>query len=164
MTTTGELLNYLSVNQALFRIRTHLPTLTSRAIAVANHVSEESVARILVFKADSQYWMAVYPGDSQLNKEAVCRGLNIERIEKVNEWDLERLFPGCETGAIPPFGNLFGLNVIVDSSFPRIGQMVFNVCSRSSSVTIEWSDFDRLVHPCVAPFAEPASVVLEYVH
>lgn len=160
MAPTAELIKYLTDNHIKFSVTSHVPTHTSRAIAMANHVSEECVSTVRVFRASQKYWLAVVPGHSQLNMDELCRALGAEVIP-VSELDAERLFPECESGALPPFGKLFGMNVIVDATFQRTGWLVFNACRHAVSVKMEWNAFERLEHPRVAQIVESADIFEE---
>lgn len=155
MATTTDLAAYLSDNHVSYRIRSHVPTYSVGALAAVNHASESEVARNLVFEAGGKFWMTVFPGDLQLDPDALRRVLKTQHVREAVESELRGLFPACEVEAIPPFGNLYGVNVVADPSFERTGLMVFNACSRSSSIIIAWSAFRRLVRPVLARITEP---------
>jgi Ala-tRNA(Pro) deacylase len=63
---------------------------------------------------------------------------------------VHEVFPDCETGAMPPFGNLYGLPVYVDRHLARERELVFQAGNHREAVRVEYSDFERLVHPTVA--------------
>lgn len=155
MATTTDLASYLNDNNVKFRIRLHLPTYTAHALAAANHVHVSAVAQTVVVQAEGKYWMTVFPGDMQLNATALARVLESEHVHEASAWDLQGLFPDCDIDSLPPFGNLYGLDVIADPSLEQAGTIVFHACSRTSSVTVEWSAFKRLVRPVLAHIAEP---------
>jgi Ala-tRNA(Pro) deacylase len=64
------------------------------------------------------------------------------------------IFPDCETGAMSPFGNLYGLPVYVDTHLAREPELVFQAGNHTEAVRVHWADFKRLVHPTVAEFCK----------
>lgn len=160
MAPTADLIKYLTDNHVAFNALSHVPTHTSRAVAMANHVSEECVSTVRVFRALQKYWLAVLPGNSQLNIDELRRLLSAD-VSPVSDWDVERLFPECESGALPPFGKLYGMNVIADATFQRTGRMVFNACCHTVSIAMDWSAFERLEHPQIAQIVESADILEE---
>jgi Ala-tRNA(Pro) deacylase len=60
--------------------------------------------------------------------------------------------PGCETGAMPPFGNLYGLPVYVDQTLTRDEEIDFNAGSHTELLQLAYADFERLVKPQVTSF------------
>ena len=82
-----------------------------------------------------------------------------EQVELAGEEEFERLFPGCELGAMPPFGNLFDMQVFVDRSLAEHEAIAFNAGSHIELVRLGYADFERLVQPSSAEFAtHPAAV------
>jgi Ala-tRNA(Pro) deacylase len=75
-------------------------------------------------------------------------------VELEQEREFRDLFPGCETGAEPPFGNLFGLDTIVDTALTENDEIVFNAGSHWQTVRMRYEDYERLAHPRIATFAE----------
>ncbi|MEW6270000.1 MAG: YbaK/EbsC family protein [Thermodesulfobacteriota bacterium] len=76
-------------------------------------------------------------------------------LHLASEDDLRRLFPRCEPGAMPPFGNLYGLPVWVDEPLSRQREIVFNAGTHTQTVHMAYADFARLVEPRVASFGKP---------
>ncbi len=159
MATTIDIASYLNDNNVKFRIRLHVPTYTVHALAAANHVPVRTVAQNLVVEAEGKNWMAVFPGDMQVNPVSLCQALGSTHVQDLSGWELQGIFPDCDIDTVPPFGNLYGLHVVADPSFEREGLMVFHACSRSSSITLDWGAFTRLVRPVLAPIAEPVHLL-----
>ncbi len=159
MATTTDLTAYLSNNNVSYRIRVHVPTYSVSGLAAANHASEKEIARNRVFEAENTLWMAVFPGNLEIEMDALRRALHTTHVRELADSDLKDIFPDCDVEAIPPFGNLYGLNVIADPHFERNGLMVFNACSPTSSIIIAWSEFRRLVRPVIARITEPVHLL-----
>jgi Ala-tRNA(Pro) deacylase len=69
------------------------------------------------------------------------------------EQEFAGLFPQCQAGAMPPFGNLYGLSVWVDEGLTADDKIVFNAGTHTDTVRLRYSDFARLVQPKVARLA-----------
>jgi Ala-tRNA(Pro) deacylase len=154
MATPADVINYLSDNTATFRVLTHVPLYSSQDLARAHHVMNDEVAEYTLFKADHRFVLAVMPAGSVVSEPDLRRVLQARELKKASMWDTERLFPGCELGAAPLLGNLFGLTVVADSTFEKHGRIVFHVCNRATSIMINWRDYKFAVDPIVAAIVE----------
>jgi len=155
MATQANIFNYLTDNAATFRVLTHPPLFTAQDLARAHHVVKDEVADHAVYRADYRFVLAVVPAGSTINEPNLRHVLQARDIVKASDWDIERLFPGCELGAAPLLGNLFGLTVVADSAFEKRGRIVFHVCSRATSIMMSWRDYKNAADPIVAAIAGP---------
>jgi Ala-tRNA(Pro) deacylase len=80
--------------------------------------------------------------------------LKSKHVHLASEEDLQQIFPDCEVGAMPPFGNLYALPVYADKSLADDNVIVFNACSHTRSIRLKMYDFLRLVKPVVAEFSQ----------
>jgi Ala-tRNA(Pro) deacylase len=76
------------------------------------------------------------------------------RVELANEWEFAQLFPDCDVGAMPPFGNLYGLPVYVAETLTTGEEIAFNACSHSELIKLAYRDFEKLVKPTVLRFCQ----------
>jgi Ala-tRNA(Pro) deacylase len=97
--------------------------------------------------------MVVLRADQRLNERLLKRLLAATSVRLAHEEDLEALFPGCDLGAMPPFGNLYGLPVIVDQALTEDDDIVFNACKYTESIRMKYRDYERLVRPLIGRFA-----------
>jgi Ala-tRNA(Pro) deacylase len=102
--------------------------------------------------------MAVLPGDSVVDLEQLRLDLGLSRLRLATEAELKELFPPCELGAMPPFGNLFGLPVYVDSRLAGEDMVAFNAGTHRDVIHMHFADYERLVNPSVVPFARRATM------
>jgi Ala-tRNA(Pro) deacylase len=158
MTTVLDLVTYLREQGVEFRVTAHLPAYSTRALAAANHLAIGEVVHAEVYKVGGLYWMAIVPGDAIADREKLRAALHAAEIDPVDQNELEAKVPGCEAGAIPPLGNLFGMRVIADMSLAHLDRIVFHACSHTESMMMEWADFIRLVKPLVASIAERSRI------
>lgn len=154
MAKTFDLVRYLTANGVGFRLLRHVPAFSAHEVAHATHVPDKALAKTLLVKAGQVYWMAVLRADQRLSERLLKRVLEVHHVHLAHEEDLDLLFPDCEVGAMPPFGNLYGFPVIVDSTLAHDDEIVFNACTHSDSISMKFSDFERLVHPMIAEIAQ----------
>jgi Ala-tRNA(Pro) deacylase len=74
-------------------------------------------------------------------------------VELATETDFKGLFPECELGAMPPFGNLYDMPVFAASSLAEDEEIAFNAGSHRELVKMKYEDFARLVRPQVKKFS-----------
>jgi Ala-tRNA(Pro) deacylase len=73
-------------------------------------------------------------------------------VELAKEKEFKHLFPGCDLGAMPPFGSLFGLRTFVAEELTEDDFIAFNAGSLTDVIKLEYREFERLVQPRVLPF------------
>jgi Ala-tRNA(Pro) deacylase len=130
-----------------------MPAFSAHNVAMATHAPDREMAKTLVVQAGKQKWLAVLRADCRIDQRLLRHALETHSIHFVSEEELETLFPNCEVGAMPPFGNLYGLPVIVDKSLAEDEEIIFNACTHTESVRMKFEDFERLVKPMVMEFA-----------
>jgi Ala-tRNA(Pro) deacylase len=106
----------------------------------------------MVKKENGTPVMLVLPASHKVDFAQLREVLGV-RAELEQEREFRDLFSGCETGAEPPFGNLFNLDTIVDPALARDEEIVFNAGSHWQTVRMRYADYAHLVRPRVAPFA-----------
>jgi Ala-tRNA(Pro) deacylase len=102
--------------------------------------------------------MAVLTGDSVVDLEQLRLDLGLARLRLATEAELNELFPTCELGAMPPFGNLFALPVYVDGRLAGEDMILFNAGTHRDVIHMHFQDFQRLVNPSVVAFARRVAV------
>ncbi len=153
MAKTSDLIKYLNANNVSYQLLRHVPAFRAHEVAMATHVPDRNLAKTLLVKAGQVYWMVVLRGDQRLDEKALKRVLEVHHVHLAHEEDLDHLFPDCEVGAMPPFGNLYGFPVVVDQALPEDDEIVFNACTHTDSIRMKFSDFERLVRPMIAHIA-----------
>jgi len=132
----------------------HSPAFTAQEIAASAHVSGKELAKTVMVKIDGQMAMAVLPGSRSVDFGLLEAAAGAKKVDLAAEAEFRELFPECETGAMPPFGNLYGLPVFADESLTRDEQIAFNAGSHKELVKLAWRDFERIVQPRIAAFAK----------
>ena len=154
MAKITDLLKYLQDNKVHHQLIEHETAYTAHEVARSARVPEGELAKTIIVRADGGFWMAVLRGDQIVDINLLKKALEAKEVHFAHEEDLDFLFPDCQTGAMPPFGNLYGVPVVVDLALASDEEIVFNACSHTRAIKMKFSDFSRLVRPRVAAFAQ----------
>jgi len=146
---TRKLERFLDENHVKYVTLSHSQAFTAQEIAAAAHLPGREVAKTVMVELDGELAMAVVPAPRQVDLEAVRELADADRADLADESEFETAFPECESGAMPPFGNLWGMQVYVDEALTRDEQISFNGGSHTELVQIPYEEFERLVHPRV---------------
>jgi prolyl-tRNA editing enzyme YbaK/EbsC (Cys-tRNA(Pro) deacylase) len=150
---TERLVTWLTAAGVPFRVLHHPPVRTSAEAAAARGTALEAGAKALVVRADDHPLHLVLPADLRVDNARLRALLNARRLRFVTPDELLAL-TGCAPGAVPPFGNLFGLEVLVEEELTRVDEIAFNAGSREVSLTMRCADFLRLAGARIARFAQ----------
>ena len=154
MAKLGDVIDYLKRNSVQYEVIEHAPAFSAHEVAIVSHVPEKDLAKTLVVNTDGKYCMVVMPADHRLNDHLLNDVLKGKHIHLASEEDLQQIFPDCDVGAMPPFGNLYALPVYVDTTLANDEVIVFNACSHTRSIRLKMYDYLRLVKPIVAEFSQ----------
>jgi Ala-tRNA(Pro) deacylase len=139
-----EFLDAQDVNYTSIR---HTQAYTAVDIARSAHLKDKDLAKTVMLKMDGRLAMAVLPASRKVHVERLRRELGARSVVVAREEDFQDDFPGCELGAMPPFGNLFRMDVYVEPHLAEDREIAFNAGSHSELVQMNYKDFERLVHP-----------------
>lgn len=132
-----------------YEVYTHALAYTAQEVAARQHVSGNELAKVVMIEADEQLVMAVVRGNDKVNLHIVEDSLAARNARLATEDEFIARFPECEIGAMPPFGNLFGLKVYVDPALTKDEYIYFNAGNHVQTVRLKYIDFARLVQPQV---------------
>lgn len=147
---TMSLLDAESVD---YQILPHEPDYTAQETARHTHTSGWDFAKVVVIVTGDGYACVVLPAPRKLDParaERHCR----KPVRLVAEDEMALLFPDCEVGAEPPFGNLYALPVYVSPELAAHERITFNAGTHRDAVRMRYRDFERLVRPAVLDLAE----------
>jgi Ala-tRNA(Pro) deacylase len=153
MAKIGDMVDYLKRNGVSYEIIEHVAAFSAHEVAVASHVQDKDLAKTLVVLADDKYCMVVMPADHRLDMHKLGEIIKAKHVHLAQEENLKSLFPDCELGAMPPFGNLYALEVYMDKVLVTDDKIVFNACSHTKSIRLKMQDYIRLVEPVIAEFS-----------
>jgi Ala-tRNA(Pro) deacylase len=133
-----------------YEVYTHPLAYTAQEIAEKQHVSGKEMAKVVMLEVDDALVMGVIAASSKIHLNTSRASLGASTVRLATEDEFTARFPECEIGAMPPFGNLFGLKVVVDPALEQDEYIYFNAGSHVQTVRMRYKDFAELVKPQVA--------------
>jgi Ala-tRNA(Pro) deacylase len=156
-----RLQSYLDSHKIPYQVVNHSIAYTAREAADSLHIPANTFAKVVVIKTEGRYLMAVLPSTWKVDLKRLEEVLECPYVRLATEDELAILFPDCEIGSMPPFGNLYGTPVYVDATLTQDEEIVFDAGSHVGAIKMRYKDFADLVRPQVAEFhREPTK--LEY--
>jgi len=149
----NALKEFLDRNRAKYVVITHSPEFTAQEIAASAHISGRELAKTVIVKLDGRLAMAVLPASRSVDFDLLRAVAGVKSAELAKESEFQDRFPNCEIGAMPPFGNLYGMDVFADESLTEDQQIAFNAGTHRELVQMAYKDFERLVRPRIGRFA-----------
>jgi Ala-tRNA(Pro) deacylase len=130
----------------------HSPAYTAQEVAASAHVTGRELAKTVIVQLDGEMAMAVLPANRKIVLQDLREVTGSEQVKFVAEEDFKQKFPDCETGAMPPFGNLYSMEVYAAASLSENAEIAFNAGSHTEVIKLAYADFERLVKPKVVSF------------
>lgn len=152
-----RLKEYLTNNNVKYVSIVHSEAYTAQEIAASAHVSGKELAKTVIIKKDGKMAMAVLPASHKIEWDLLKGAAGAVRIELASEQEFIEMFPDCEIGAMPPFGNLYGMEVFVEESLTKDKEIAFNAGSHIELIKLAYEDFSRLVKPSIVKFSSDFS-------
>src|SRR6202451_1270891 len=131
----------------------HSVAYTAGGIAALTHIPGKEVAKTVIVKIDDALAMAVVSASQHVDLELLKAATKAKLVQLAAEDEFKNRFPDCETGAMPPFGNLYGMPVYVDETLAEDREIAFNAGSHYELIKMKNADFERLVKPEVMEFS-----------
>jgi Ala-tRNA(Pro) deacylase len=131
----------------------HSIVYTAQEVAASAHVRGREMAKTVIVRIDGKLAMAVLQASPKVDVNLLREATGADHVEIAAEEDFRDAFPGCELGAMPPFGNLYGMDVYVDPRLTRDKEIAFNAGTHRELIRMAYADFERLVHPKVVALA-----------
>ena len=148
-----ELKQFLDENNIKYVTVTHSTAYTAQEVAALTHTKGKDFAKTVMVMLDGMLAMTVVPASYQVDMSRLKEGSRANTVALASESEFRPRFPGCETGAMSPFGNLFDMEVFVDESLTKDLEITFNAGSHNELIRLPYEDFERLVKPKVLKFA-----------
>jgi Ala-tRNA(Pro) deacylase len=148
---------FLDESHAEYTHTVHSIAYTAREVALAEHLPAREVAKTVVVHGDNGYHMLVLPASKLVDFQEVRIALGLSHARMVPETELNRLFPDCELGAMPPVGNLYGIPVYLDGALAAEDVITFNAGTHRDVVHMRLAEYRRLVRPTIVSLAREAA-------
>jgi Ala-tRNA(Pro) deacylase len=130
----------------------HSPAYTAQEVAASAHIAGRLMAKVVIVELDGEMAMAVLPANRKVVLQDLRDITGCDRVRCASEGDFKKRFPDCELGAMPPFGNLYGMEVFVAECLTGNHEIAFNAGSHTEVIQLAFSDFERLVQPKILSF------------
>lgn len=127
----------------------HSKAYTAQEVAASAHISGKEMAKTVIVKLDGAMAMVVLPANHKVDFDFLARGLGAKNAALATEEEFKGLFPDCEPGAMPPFGNLYGMDVYIEEGLTEGSRIAFNAGSHTEVIRLPYRDFERLAKPKV---------------
>ena len=127
----------------------HAVAYTTQETAEATRVPGWMMAKTVIVMLDGRMAMAVVPASSRVNLDALAYVTGAADVELASEAEFDAQFPGIESGAMPPFGNLYDLPVYVSKELTSNRWIACNAGTHHDIIELAYADFERLVKPTV---------------
>lgn len=147
MVSSERLLQVLAENKMAHEVIKHPEAFTAQEVAHAIHRTGKVLAKTVVLDVDGRHVMTVVPAHHKVKLEAVKQLLNAGAVRLAPEEQLRKLFPDCDLGAMPPVGTLYNLPVVVSSDLAEKPEIIFNACTHTDCIKMNFRDFESLVQP-----------------
>ncbi len=144
-----KLREFLDSHNVKYMVVSHSVAYTAQGIAALVHLSGKKLAKTVMVRIDGKLAMAVVPASFHVDLDLLRTAAGAQTVEIATEKEFKDAFPDCETGAMPPFGNLYGMAVYADASFGENEEITFNAGTHRELVRMAWADVVRLVNPKV---------------
>jgi len=145
--TTNRLKAFLDANGVKYVSIQHSPAYTASGVAASAHVAGRDFAKTVVVRIDGRPALLVLPATRRLLLHELREMFETEEVKLATESEIRDLFPDCEVGAMPPFGNLYGMEVHVAASLACEREIAFNAGTHTEVIKLKYEDFDRLAKP-----------------
>ncbi len=148
-----KLKKYLDENSIKYRTIVHSTAYTAQQIAASAHIPGKEVAKTVMVKIDDKMAMTVLPASYKVDFDLLKEVVGTKKVELATEREFKDLFPECEIGAMPPFGNLYDMDVYVAESLLEDEEIAFNAGSHTELIKLSMKDYAKLVKPKVLKFS-----------
>jgi len=162
MTMPARLKAHLEQSHAPYTLVSHIPARSSQYAASVLHVPGRHVAKTVVLRSGQQVLLAVLPASYRVNPEKLASTVG-KPVKLVEEQECYQLFPDCQHGAVPPFGELYGLPVYLDESLAGAPEIIFSAGTLSEGIRMGNADFVHMVKPRICSFADRVEPIREEI-
>jgi len=148
--TLSKLRKFLDSHHIKYLVISHSLAYTAQGVAALAHVSGKELAKTVIVKIDGILAMAVVPASFHVDLDRLKIFTGAQTVELATEAEFKDAFPDCETGAMPPFGNLYDMSVYADVGLAENEEITFTAGTHRELVRMDWDDMLRLVNPTMA--------------
>lgn len=146
---TQRLKEFLDQNKVKYVSCQHSQAFTAQEVAASAHIPGKQLAKSVMVAMDGKIAMVVLPATDHVDLRLLKKATGAKKVELASEREFKDLFPDCEIGAMPPFGNLYDLEVLVAEHLREDEEISFNAGTHTELIRMSYKDFEKLVKPKV---------------
>lgn len=150
----SKLIEYLDSNKVRYVTISHSQAFTAPEIAASAHIKGKELAKTVIVRVNGTLAMAVLPASHHIDFDLLEKAIGGGKVKLATEQEFRGLFLDCQVGAMPPFGNLYGIDVFVAATLAEDDEIAFNACCHTKLIKMKYKDFERLVQPKIITFAK----------
>lgn len=147
----SRLISYLDEHDKKYIVTKHSPAFTAQEVAASAHVPGKEMVKTVIVKVDGDMKMVVLPSTHDVNFDSIKEAFNAGEVELASEDEFENMFPDCELGAMPPFGNFYDIDTLVAEALTEDEEISFNAGTHKELVRMNYRDYEELVKPKIMP-------------
>jgi Ala-tRNA(Pro) deacylase len=148
-----KLKEFLDNNNVPYITITHSQAFTAQQVAASAHIPGKEMVKTVMVKIDGKMAMAILPASYHVDFNMLKEITGEENLRLASEPEFKDMFPDCEVGAMPPFGNLYGMEVYAALSLTEDEEIAFNAGTHTEVIRMDYKDFERLVKPKILKFS-----------
>ena len=149
-----KLKDFLDSHNVKYVTIQHSRAYTAQEIAASAHIKGNELAKTVMVKIDGKMAMTVLPASYKIDFDLLKEAAGARDVQLATEGEFKDLFPECQIGAMPPFGNLYGFDVYSTESLSEDEEIVFNAGSHTELIKLAYEDFEKLVKPTIIKFSD----------
>ncbi|MFC2084563.1 aminoacyl-tRNA deacylase [Bacteroidota bacterium] len=149
-----ELKEFLDSKSIKYVSITHSVAYTAQEIAASAHIRGRDMAKSVLIKIDGKLAMAVLPATYKIDFNLLKDAIASKDVRLANEQEFKDEFPGCEVGAMPPFGNLYNMDTYVAASLVEDEEIAFNAGTHTELIRMDYKDYEKLANPKILRFSQ----------
>jgi Ala-tRNA(Pro) deacylase len=153
-----KLKSFLDENKIKYVTIMHSVAYTAQEIAASVHMPGKGLAKTVLIKVNGKLAIAVLPASYKIDFDMLKKNLHTDNVRLANEQEFKDKFPGCEVGAMPPFGNLYGMETYVAASLVEDEEFAFNAGTHTELIRMQYRDFEKLVNPVILRFSSKRKI------
>ena len=155
MAIATQFKEFLDQNGVSYEVLHHDPAFTAQQLAASLHIPGRQFVKTVVVKLDDKPAVAVMPAPLRINFKQLAAAAGAKKCSLASEAEFQQLFPDCDLGAMPPFGNLYNLPTYAEETLATDRVIAFNAGTHEEAIRMSYDDFARLAQPRLARFGEP---------
>lgn len=145
---------YLRDHGVPFQVQHHPRVYTAQEVAASEHIPGKLLAKVVLGVADGKPALFVVAASDRVDLAQAAALAGAREVRLASEQECSAAMPDCEVGAMPPFGNLYGLPVYVDTTLAQDETIFCQAGTHTDTLSLRYADFARLVQPVVGSFAQ----------